>query len=191
MQSIPINVKSFKIEFRLTKGDFWPQWTINQPNKLLTEEYINDYEKLVLIEIDIVSDELTIVNFGKTINSTVIAGNEILRVQSLSVNKIWANNILLEIGVIKHHAKFIPIYEPWDIKYANENQIELPQSTEHLEFYFNGSWYFKIHQPFFQWYNQLIIDNLMKYNRWVKEGTFGFIDDEHRNRLKILLDKLS
>jgi hypothetical protein len=190
MQPLPIDINTLKFELHLTRGNSWPIWEINQPWKIESELVEGDTKKIALC-VFINSNELIIRNKGKGHQETILDNGKIIRTQSLSINKIWANDILLEKFFIESVATFSPIYNQNDIKFAQQNNTVLLKQLNTLDFYYNGTWNFKFESPFFLWYNKLISNGIKKFNHWVQQSHLGIANENYVKELKMLLNKLS
>jgi hypothetical protein len=190
MLSYSIDLCTLRLELKLSHGTTWPTWTINQPSTVIDTREDGVY-RFVTIDINIVSSPVTINNIGKTDQDTIIKDGQIIRDQSLSIHKIWANGVLLENELISKFAKFYPEYQKNNIDYAQSHNIMLPLEISQLDFYYNGTWIFEFEQPFFIWYNQQLMDTLTNVNGHVRRSHLGIGDPDKIIQLKNILTQLN
>lgn len=183
-------VKTFQFELILDKGNTWPVWDFNCPITVVNESD-GEFRKTITVELTVADNNIVLRNSGKGNFETILENGQIVRDQKLSIGNIWANGILIERNVINSVAEFFPVYKEDDINYAREHSIELKKSVNTLDFFYNGEWHFKFEQPFFVWYNHLVLDHMNTINHWVKQTHLGIADPEKFKRLENLLNKLS
>ena len=190
MQEFSTDLKSISMQIKITKGNSWPLWKLNQQYIVDSEEEF-EYTKTLIISFPITNNLIELKNIGKRNNETIINNGIIERTQTLSIEKCWANNILLELQVIRDAGLFYPIYSKDNIEYAKKHSIEMPNIVKTLDFHYNGVWKFDVKRPFFIWYNDKLLQNLNNVNHWAQQSHLGIVGDSHRNRLKTILNKLS
>jgi hypothetical protein len=190
MLSYSINLCTLRLELKLSRGATWPTWTVNQPNTIIdTRE--DGHNQFVTVDINITTSPVIINNTGKTDQDTIVKDGQIIRDQSLTIQRMWANGVLLENEQISRFAKFYPIYQKNNIDYAQDHNITLPLEIHQLNFYYNGKWIFEFEQPFFTWYNQQLMDSLTNVNGHVKRSHLGIGDPDKIIQLKNILTQLN
>jgi hypothetical protein len=185
-----IHATTCAIELELIKGNSWPKWQFEQDYKILNQTE-TEFKKNITVLITNINSTLTMHRSGKTDLDTVIENGKIIRDQYLSVNRMWINDVSIELPVVQSLVKFYPAYSKSNIDYAQENNIQLPESTQDFSLFFNGKWEFEFRQPFFISYNQIQIEQFQDFNHWIKQSHLGFGSDQKIFRLKELLKKLS
>ena len=116
--------------------------------------------------------------------------NKIVKDQTIEIQKIWVNGVLLELMALQQFFKFYPEYRLSDQQYAEQNGINLLICCNETKLFYNGRWEFEFDQPFFHWYNDKLIARLNSMNHWIKQSHLGFADDSQLQRLDKLLDQL-
>lgn len=192
MDEHSIDAKNCQLELILTKGNNWPQWTLNNDFQILNESKM-DFYKTVDVLIGDIGQQTNIVleRTGKTDDETVIENGQIIRDQTIKINRIWVNDVLLETQAIQKVVQFYPNYSESNIKYARENNIHLEVVKSDLTLFYNGRWVFNFNQPFFTWYNQILLDELKNFNHWVKQTHLGMASNQKKIQLENLLARLS
>lgn len=180
----------FRFELILKKVNSWPIWEFNLPVDIVSEVEIHD-QKIITLEITTDSTNILLNRRGKTSNDVIIKDDIIFRDQVVHINKLWVNDVLLELHPITRMSKFYPEYSQHDHNYACQHQIELNNVTHTLDFFYNGTWQFEFDQPFFVWYNGLLIDDLSTINHWIQQSHLGFTNPGKFERLENLLKNLS
>ena len=92
---------NFEIELIYYYGNSWP--TVQIENSVISETVIDKSTKNIVILINDVSDELVLTKTGKTDSDTVVENNIIVRDQFIEIKSIRADNILLDLNLIKDH----------------------------------------------------------------------------------------
>lgn len=191
MNNYSIDAKSCQIEIILTKGNHWPQWTFEN-NFQIVDEVESDFQKTVNVLIsDLDSSTIILERTGKDDNETIVENNQIVRDQTLGINRVWINGVLIEWSVLQKIGKFYPEYSETNIKYAKENNIVLEAVRSDLTFFYNGKWVFKFEQPFFTWYNQILFNEFKNFNQWVRRTHLGIASEGKKLQLDKLLIDLS
>lgn len=190
MTSYSIDLDILRLELLLTQGNTWPTWTVNQPSTVISISENGD-QQTVILDITVTNNRLIFSNTGKSDTETIVEHGQIIRDQTLAINRLWANNILLENSQINNVGMFYPAYQENNINYAKENNIDLPKSMHQLKFYYNGDWIFEFERPFFIWYNHLLMDSLTEFNHWFKKSHLGIADDEKVTELNSILMQLN
>jgi hypothetical protein len=191
MTDYSIQANSFLIELILSKGMTYPTWAIEPAGTIINSVEIND-TRTVLIDIPIDNvTSITLTNSGKTDQETIIEDGHIVKDQKISVNRIWVNEILLENSFVINQSQTIPNYSQSNLDYAIEHNIELDKVLFTDTLYFNGIWKFNFKQPFFKWYNQIIINELSGFNHWVTQSHLGLADDNQVEKLERLINQLA
>ena len=183
----------FQFELVLKKGNSWPVWEFDQPGQLI-DETATDHQKNITVQValNLNSNKIILKRSGKNSSDVIIENGIIVRDQVLKINKIWINDVLLEPFPVNSIAKFYPQYSQDDIDYGNQNNLVLEKSKHTMEFFYNGEWHFEFQQPFFIWYNQILLDDLSASNfYWTQQNHLGFVNEDNLKRLELLLDKLS
>jgi hypothetical protein len=190
MLSYSINLCTLRLELKLSQGATWPTWSANQPHTIINTRE-DGYNRFVTVDINIIASPVIISNTGKTDQDTIIKDGQIIRDQSLTIQRMWANGVLLENEQISKFAKFYPVYQKNNIDYAQDHNITLPLEIHQLDFYYNGNWIFEFEQPFFTWYNQQLMDSLTNVNGHVKRSHLGIGDPDKIMQLKNILTQLN
>jgi hypothetical protein len=177
----------------LYKGTAFPSWSISQSFKIIKEKIIDDDTKVVYIEINSNNSEINLQYFGKSANDTILDSNkQIVKDQSLEIKNLLVNDVKIELLSIKNCCKFVPEYTASRIKYAKDNNLELPTELNTNHLFDNGKWTFIFQRPFFLWYNSILMDllNNSKTSIWIKRSNVGLPADDTLIRLDQLLNKL-
>jgi|APGre2960657373_1045057.scaffolds.fasta_scaffold28267_2 hypothetical protein len=192
MLAYSLYAETVEIELKLFRGTDWPKWSFEQPYIVISTTE-NDHIQNIKVRLQLGSTDtnITLNNFGKSVNDTVIEHNEIVRDQAIEIQKIWVNGMLLELLALQTVFEFYPDYQQSDWEYANQNGISLPICRNETKIFYNGCWRFKFDQPFFHWYNNKLVAGLDSMNHWVKQSHLGLADDSQLQRLDKLLDQLS
>ena len=193
MVNYSLNLVNLKLELILKRGLDWPTWAINLPIISQTETVIDEDTKTLLVEISVdpATQQIVFSNIGKLGFQTVVVDGKIIKDQYIGIKKIWANDVFLEQESIKSVCSFYPKYQEHDYVYAKENQVELPDIKSTLDFFYNGDWILQFEQPFFIWYNKLIMNNFDSVNHWYKQTHLGIGDNQQIHKLKQLIKELS
>lgn len=190
MQEFSIDLHNIVMEIKMIKGNSWPVWELNQLYTVLTIEEL-EYTKILQISFAITNNVIELKNIGKIGDETVIKDDVIVRTQSLSIEKCWADGILIEIQELCDASDFYPEYNQDNINYAQENSINLLDIVKTLNFHYNGVWRFSFERPFFKWYNYRLMQRLNVFNHWVQQSHLGLSDKSHSRKLESILNKLS
>lgn len=190
MNYYPIDLHTFRVELILNQGNTWPQWTVNQPS-VIVSTIENKNQKIVTVDLTVTSNQIVFSNTGKTGNETIVENGKIVRDQILTINRLWANNILLEKDQISTVSAFYPIYQQDNIDYAVNNNVILLEKLNQLDFYYNGNWVLEFERPFFIWYNNLLMNGLSGINHWFKKSHLGIGDQEQITQLTEILKTLN
>jgi len=192
MLDYSLHAKTVELDLRLVKGTNWPKWDFEQPYTVVSTMQ-NDHVQHTKVKIALGPNDtsITLNNFGKDANDTVIEHNLIVRDQVIEIVKIWVNGVLLELLALQDVFEFYPNYEKSHREYAIQNQISLPVCRHDTALFYNGRWSFKFEQPFFHWYNNKLVVGFNSMNHWVKQSHLGLADDSQLQRLDKLLDQLS
>ena len=192
MHDYSIHAKNFQIELVLKKGINYPIWKFSPTYSIISQVEVNDMQTVV-VEIPVSSSASGIIltTSGKTDQDTVIENGKIVKDQMLTVNRVWANSVLLEHHLVKEQSQTIPNYNQSNLDYAREHNIELPKILYTDSLYYNSAWTFNFEQPFFKWYNQLLFEKLKMYNHWIAQSHLGIADDSQVRKLKKLIDCMS
>jgi len=192
MPNYSIYVNNFQLELVLTRGINYPEWSIEHDFEIISQVDTNDTQTIMVdIPIDSSCTSLILTNFGKTDQDTVIENGQIVRDQTLAINRVWANAVLLEQYLIKDQSQMMPDYNQSNLNYAKEHNIELDKVLYTDTLYYNGTWKFNFEQPFFKWYNRLLFEKLKIFNHWVTQSHLGIADEHQIKKLKVLLECLS
>lgn len=192
--TVPYSINAVNMQFELVcnRGLDWPKYKFNIPTTVLEETVDND-QKTALIDLELPKDcqEITITNFGKGPNDTVVEEGKIVLDQSLIINKIWVNGVLLERTAIIKITEFVPEYTESVKQYAQENGLTLETQQHTLDLYHNGVWTFEFTQPFFTYYHSVLFEDINKFNYQYKRSHLGIADQEHLIKLENMLKQLS
>jgi hypothetical protein len=191
MPNYCLHADNVKLELVLIKGLTYPLWSTETSSQIINQYEVDDTQT-ILIDIPVTNDTTSILlkNYGKTDQDTIIEDGRILADQTLTVNKIWINDILLENFVVKDYSQMIPNYNQSNLNYADEHNIILDKILNTNTMHYNGVWKFNFEQPFFKWYNKILIDKLSNFNHWVSQSHLGLADDDKVKTLKKLLDQM-
>lgn len=192
MNEYSINAETCQIEIILTKGNHWPQWNLKNNFEILHEVEL-EFQKTLTVSINNFDSctGILLERFGKNDNETIIENGTIIRDQTLAINRMWINDVLLETPILQKNAQFYPEYSESNIKYADEHNIELELVKQDLTLFYNGRWVFNFKQPFFIWYNQILLDEFNNFNHWVRQTHLGIASDQKKMDLEELLAKIS
>ena len=192
MLAYTLSAKTVDIDLKLFKGTDWPKWNFEQPYTVVSAVENDHIQNIkVNIRLDDTDTKITLNNFGKSINDTVIENNKIVRDQSIEIQKIWVNGVLLELLTLQDSFEFYPKYQQSDWAYAHEKGTHLPTCRNETKLHYNGSWHFEFEQPFFYWYNDQLMAGLSNSNHWVKQSNLGMASESQLQRLDNLLAQLS
>jgi hypothetical protein len=192
MSVYSLYVNTMEFDLKLVRGKDWPKWSFAQPYTIISKIENHDVQHIkVKVDIGPNSNKITLNNFGKTIDDTVIEQDKIIKDQTIEIQKIWANNVLLELITLQKNFKFYPTYRLSDQQYADQNKIILPIYSNETKLFYNGCWEFEFDQPFFHWYNNKLMTELDNINNWVKQSNLGMASDSQLQRLNKLLCELS
>lgn len=152
---------NFEIELIYYYGNSWP--TVQIENSVISETVIDKSTKNIVILINDVSDELVLTKTGKTDSDTVVENNIIVRDQFIEIKSIRADNILLDLNLIKDHCVFTPAYSQGYYDYCQKHNQEIEPTINTFNLYFNGVWKFQFENPFWSWYADLRKQSDLKY----------------------------
>lgn len=191
MTTYSIDAHTCSIELLLTKGSGWPAFDINHPCSISHEDE-QEYSKTIMVYIpELTSNQIVISRHNKTDTDTIFENEKIVRDQKLSINRIWINDVLVDLNAIKYEFKFYPEYSDSNLAYAKENHIDLPVYQHETNMFYNGQWIFEFEQPFFTWYNQLLLKNLNQFNYWIKQTHLGEASEQKIKQLSQILAQMS
>jgi hypothetical protein len=192
MPNYSIYAENFQFELVLTKGINYPDWKIEPGFKVVSQIDTNNTQTIVIdVPVTKLDTSITLTNFGKTDQDTIMENGQIVRDQTLVINRVWANAILLEHYLIKDQSQTMPDYTQSNLDYAKEHNIELARVLQTDKLNYNGTWKFNFEQPFFEWYNYLLFEKLKIFNHWVAQSHLGIADENQIKKLKIFLDSIS
>lgn len=192
MITYDIHATNFTFELILEKCVNWPIWQFEQPYQTVEiTEHDNNRCAVVNIPVSDQCHSIILTRSGKFDMDTVFENGLIIKDQKLIINKIWVNGVLLEKQSIDNQTQIFPEYDQCNRDYAMQHDINLPELLFGFILYYNGIWKLNFEQPFFQWYNQLILNKLRSTNHWVRESHLGFADDQHITKLKKLINNIS
>jgi len=191
MHYLPINASTIRLELLLSAGTNSPKWDSKNKFSVVETKNISEIHTIQIVDF-LVEDEdcIEFRNYGKTENDTVIVDGQIIKDQCIEITKIWVNNIQIEKHFVEKSSKFCPMYQRSNIEYAVKHNIELPTITHEIKFYYNGIWQFNFTQPFFKWYNHLVLKDLDNLNHWVKQTHLGLGNPDLLFKLENILIKL-
>jgi hypothetical protein len=190
MISYSIELETLRIKLLLIRGRTWPTWTINQLYSI-TSVVEKDNYRTMTIDIKVSSNRLVFSNVGKTQDETIIKDGKILNDQGIIIQQLWANAVLLENEQINKVAAFYPVYTEDNIKYSQKHNIVLSEKRNQLDFYYNGDWVFEFEQPFFIWYNRLLLQSFSDVNSQFKQLHLGIGDNDRLSQLSNLMNQLN
>jgi hypothetical protein len=190
MTTYSISAQTIQIELELVKGNNWPQWNIEQDFQILSEKETS-FKKTVIVLLENFENQLVINRGGKNDNETIVENRQIVRDQTLTISRLWVNDVLIEMSIIQRLAKFYPIYSESNISYAKEHNIELSNVRNDLSLFYNGRWVVEFEQPFFIFYNHLLFEYFQGFNHWVRQTHLGIAGDQKLLKLNQLLKLLS
>lgn len=191
--TLPIDANTITFDLLLTVGKTWPQWVANHPHQIVKVDQISEDQKIVKVQffIDSSSKSLSIKNCNKFAEETIVVNGEIVKDQCLIIDKAWVNDIFVELGLLTEYYNFYPEYREDNIQYAKDHNIVLDQVVQTRELYFNGTWTLTFERPFFIWYNQILLKQLNKFNKWVQASHLGIADDQQLAQLTKILEDLN
>jgi hypothetical protein len=183
----------FDLEFEFTYGQSWPKLEFFQDIVKIKEVPVNNYKKLVTFSVDIQQFPFVIENVNKKESDTLVENNVIIQDQIVKLQNIWAENILLNLGLLINYTNFVPNYHNGYLNYCKEHNIVLESSLQSYSFYFNGKFYLNFELPFWHWYAQIrkpIQSDLSQQQINLYIGEIGNDQVEHLRNLKDLLNSV-
>ena len=151
----------FELEFDYRCGQNWPVLDFSAYCSL-TEIPISEFNKKVTIKTKIDDNQLVFKNINKNEFDTVVENGTVVRDQSVRLNRMWVDDILINFNTVQQYIKFVPIYRDSFLKYCLQNNITVDYNPYPLELFHNGQWSFSFKQPFWYWYADLIRDQTTK-----------------------------
>jgi hypothetical protein len=181
---------NFELELIFHYGNSWP--VILVENSTMSETLVDEFTKNVTITVDNLSDTLSISNIGKTDLDTILKDEVIVRDQFIEIKIIRANNISLDLNLIKDYCRFTPVYPQGYIDYCHHHNQTIETNINTYGLFFNGVWTFNFQTPFWEWYATLRKQLDMKYSStdFIEKyiGTNHSVHQKLMNDLKKLLN---
>lgn len=138
----------FSFEFVPTEGMSWPRVTISL-NKTQTYSFEISSTQLLHCDFDILDHNHLDIFYHKTENETVLEHGQIVKDQNVKLNRIWADDVLMEPWFITEGCYF-PQYFSGIIEKFPEWPRQLPSQ---LIWHFPGVYNIKFDGPFWPWYS--------------------------------------
>lgn len=141
----------FQLELQFDCGLSWPKIEFAS-DVSLSETLINEYKKSIIVSGELI-DSLAFRNTNKSEKETILdSQGKIARDQVVSIKKIWVEDILLDLNLLAQYIIYKPVYHQGYINYCKVNNIDIKESLQVYDLYFNGSWKINFQQPFWPWY---------------------------------------
>ena len=162
----------FKIILLLEKGLTWPTYVWSVDAVEIESTLLNSHRKTVGYLINNCKNTIQLEYLHKSTEETIInSAGEILNDQTLKIDSVYVDDILLDQQFLFDHSEYNPNYRLDFINYCNENNIKL-QTGPHqsTKFWHSGTWNFEFENNFWAWYslkrktlNSLTVDQVSKY----------------------------
>lgn len=144
----------FELEFEFFQGINWPVLEFSGEVLTVNDTVLSEYHKRVNIKIDPKGNILTFNNTNKNDYDTIVEDGKIIRDQSIKLNNIWVDDILLNLNLVLSNIQFIPNYKDGFLKFCQENNIVVDYNPYPFALFHNGCWKFSFEIPFWEWYSR-------------------------------------
>ena len=179
------------VQTKLSLGRTWPSFAFNPIAELISSVDIDQYTRRELYAIDIATNQIQLFNLNKHERDTIVENDVIIHDQILSIEKIWFDNILLDLNLILPFVSYAPHYHQGYLDYCKNNNIGNANTINTYDLYFNGVWQFNFEIPFWSWYHQLrLMDLTHGLNQSQIERYVGKFDNETSQLLRALKESL-
>lgn len=184
-------MQQIKLLLKLCKGQSWPDLALIDATCTIVQEEENIRKALITFA---VNDKNTIrlIRKSKTGSETIVIDGKIIRDQTVTLEKIWADDILLDLDLILALSVFTNEFSQEYLEYCEKNQIEVADTESHWNtWYLNGTWSWSFEQPFWPWYAQ---QRQTKEQKYLSEDHIelyaGTGTNQHRSLMQELEDLL-
>jgi len=141
-----------KLLLEISRGHNWPTILISDCD---ISEIISDTGDVreILVRCCPTKNEIKLVRSNKDGSETVVVNGQILRDQTVTLKKIWVDDILLDLDLVLEMAVFRNEFTDDYINYCAERSVEMASVESHWHtWYFNGIWQWTFDEPFWPWY---------------------------------------
>jgi hypothetical protein len=179
-----------QLQFKCVKGLSWPTLSFN--NSVETKVIpVDEYTQTILVTCQSSNQVIFVNRTGKTGQETIVVDGNIVRDQTVTLEKIWVDEILLDIDMILEEACFVNDFPLDYIEYCKKQNIALAATESHWNtWYFNGVWTYKFNVPFWPWYFKKRKEKQFKYHS-EKDREMFIGSNEHQSLLGELKKLLS
>lgn len=179
------------VQTKLSLGTTWPSFVFHPVAELISNIDIDQYTRRELYAVDIATNKLQISNLNKHEGGTIVENGVIIQDQILSIEKIWFDNILIDLNLILPFISYTPHYHQGYLDYCKNNNVDAANTINTYDLYFNGVWQFNFEIPFWSWYHQLRLMDLTRgLNQSQIERYVGQFDDDTTQLLEALKESL-
>lgn len=148
---VPMQIK---ILFELYKGITWPTITIENTVDVAVIDQTENLQRIIITCCP-TDNQVVLHRTNKQGSETVIVDGQIVQDQTVSLKKIWVNDILLDTDIILDVAVYRNEFSKDYFDYCAQQKVDpLPVETHWHTWYFNGIWLWQFEQPFWAWYCQ-------------------------------------
>lgn len=181
-----------QLQFKCTRGLTWPDLSINHCVSVEDKD-VTDVEKTQLVTCDLLSNSIVVVRQNKTAQDTITENETIVRDQTVTLERLWVDDILLDLDLVLSLSCFKNDFPEGYIEYCKQHSIESAPVESHWHtWYFNGVWTWNIEQPFWPWYSNQRKEKQSRYHSKkdleLYLGTSGHQHENLLNKLKGLLN---
>lgn len=143
-----------KILLELCRGVTWPSINIEGTVDTVVIDKTENLRN-VIITCYPANNQVVLHRINKQVSDTVVRNGEIVQDQTVSLKKIWVDNILLDTDLILNLAMYRNAFSQDYLDYCAQQHLDPePVQTHWHTWYFNGIWQWQFEQPFWIWYCQ-------------------------------------
>lgn len=181
-----------RFQFEYNKGLSWPELLIRDTVDATMSD-VTEFKRRVYITCAPAQNSLLINRINKTGSETLVKNGVIIRDQTVTLEKIWVDDILVDLDLILQLSVFVNDFPSEYLEYCKTNNIEsAPRDSHWPIWYFNGTWEWSYQVPFWNWYATEKIERQSRYhfgqNRELYIGTNA---KDHRELLDELKKRLA
>jgi hypothetical protein len=152
----------FSSTLEIHQGRSWPNYTFNHKFTICDQQDISTTVKEITLNFKNISNLELI--YKKDLNETIVDNNKIIQDQILIIKRVYVDDILLDIDLIKENSQYWPNYHQTYLDYCLANNITIEQGPiMKLDFYQSGTWNFNFAENFWAWYAKIKLDRDTHY----------------------------
>jgi hypothetical protein len=172
------------VQTKLSLGRTWPSFAFCPVAELISTIDIDSHTRRELYAVDIDANQLQLSNLNKHERDTIVENGVIVHDQILSIEKIWIDNILIDLNIVLPFISYTPHYHQGYLDYCKNNNVDAANTINTYDLHFNGIWQFEFELPFWSWYHQLRLMDLTRgLNQSQIERYIGQFDTETKQML--------